>query len=181
MFKLVRPVSIAASLFTLGACQTTSLSPGAVNKLQAAGYERVANIPSSVGIVTGNAAYLCPITKCGSPRVIVVNSFQGNSNILGQDMETQIRNAKGNATKVQNEFVSGFNSTNEKAKISSTRLYSTPSTAGLFVNGSGRTAQGNLAHFTARVAIRGNAGNVVMGMGQTPAIARSSMNLALED
>jgi hypothetical protein len=181
MFKTVRFLAVAASLLVLGACQTSSLSPSAVNKIQAAGYEQVTSVPVNVGSTTGVAAYLCAPAKCGNLRVIVVNSVNGNSNSAGENLETQVRKAGGNPAKVQSEFARGFTSTSPTRKISSIRFYTARTHAGIYAYGTDVTPRGNRVHFAGRVTFRGNTAGATLGLSDTPASARSALNLALED
>jgi hypothetical protein len=181
MFKLVRSLAVCASLLALGACQTTSINSNTVSKIQAAGYEQVTSIPVNVGTTTGVAAYLCSPAKCGNLRVIVVNSVYGNSDSLGQNLETQVRKAGNNPAKMQREFARGFAGTSPSRKISSMRYYSSPTHAGIIATGSDVTPRGNLVYYSGRVAFRGNTASATLGLSDNPASARSAMNLALED
>jgi hypothetical protein len=180
ILRMFKSAIIVSTLLALGACQTT-LSPGAVSKIQAAGYQPNTSTPSSVGPISGNAVYVCPASRCGKASAISVNTIQGNSNAAGETLEAQARKPGQSDSKVRSDFVRDFDTSSGSRKATSVRTYSTQSHAGLLLTGTGNTQQGKSVHFVGRVAFRGNVGTTVLGVGETPADARKAMNLALED
>jgi hypothetical protein len=180
VIKFFRSVLIGTSLLTVAACQTT-LSPGAVSKIQAAGYQQVNTVPSLIGPVSGISVYACPASRCGSVSAISVNIINGNSNALGETLEAQVRKPGQSQAKIQNDFAREFNTSSGSRKVSSVRVYATQSHAGVLVSGIGKTPRGNTVHFAGRVAFRANTGTTVIGFGATPAEARKAVSLANED
>jgi hypothetical protein len=180
MLRAVRSVVLGASLLALGACQTTGVSPDAISKIQAAGYQPVTHSTLATTSSAGWTTYACPAEKCGRLSVLGFNTTQGSSNIFGETMEAQLRKPGLTRAKVQSEFSRGLITTYPSGKVTSARIFQTATNAGILYAATGKTSQGVVVHFSGRVAIRGNTAAFIIGAGETTAVARKAMNLALE-
>jgi predicted small secreted protein len=177
--------AVAAFAFLgLAACQTTGgPSATAVNRMEAAGYEKLLAGPITAGSNTLNAAYICIKPVCGGTIVTVFARGVEDKTLVsqGQSTEAQIRSGTFSDEAARRLFAVAFRSQSPKRVVTSLRQFREPSRAGFTFAGNDVSSTGQKLYFRGRAIVRGNETDVVVSLAETDTRAQAALALAVSE